>query len=86
MCDLTLRTTSSYSYSVINQKEEYFSVAYFTARHSRNIEDKKIMELMVGSKHLNSKRFRSKYVIENRHILTLVYNIRACLYEESQPG
>ena len=44
------------------------------------------MELMVGSKHLNSKRFRSKYVIENRHILTLVYNIRACLYEESQPG
>lgn len=61
-------------------------MAYFTARHSRNIEDKKIMELMVGSKHLNSKRFRSKYVIENRHILTLVYNIRACLYEESQPG
>lgn len=86
MCDLKLRTTSSYSYSVINQKEMYFSVAYFTARHSRNIEDKKIMELMVGSKHLNSKRFRSKYVIENRHILTLVYNIRACLYEESQPG
>ena len=86
MCDLTLRTTSSYSYSVINKKEKYFSVAYFTARHSRNIEDKKIMELMVGSKHLNSKRFRSKYVIENRHILTLVYNIRACLYEESQPG
>lgn len=44
------------------------------------------MELMVGSKHLNSKLFRSKYVRENRHILTLVYNIRACLYEESQPG
>lgn len=35
------------------------------------------MELMVGSKHLNSKLFRSKYVRENRHILTLVYNIRA---------
>ena len=44
------------------------------------------MELIVGSKHLNSKRFRSKYVRPNRHILTLVYNIRACLYEESQPG
>lgn len=86
MCDLKLRTTSSYSYSVINQKEKYFSVPYFTARHSRNIKDKKVMELMVGSKHLNSKRFRSKYVRENRHILTLVYNIRACLYEESQPG
>ena len=44
------------------------------------------MELMVGSKHLNSKRFRSKCVRENRLILTLVYNIRACLYEDNQPG
>ena len=39
MCDLKLRTTS-YSYSVINQKEKNFSVAYFTARHPRNIKEK----------------------------------------------
>lgn len=57
MCDLKLRTTS-YSYSVINKKEKYFRWLILQ-RDIQEILKKKIMELMFGSKHLNSKRFEA---------------------------